>query len=531
MTLPSTPRKIPVLCIACVLLALLGSGVAAQEGTPPAPDEVSEEIRVAEASVLVDFGAGFPRRRLQGLQPEDVRILEEGRARQVLRLEPVMATPQDRWELLIYFDTYLSSSTTVRRAAQALGDVATALTQLGEVRVVVADPSPRQILRSRSAVQVQDTLAQVAKEVFGEDRLSSARRSFARTSNPSLEDRRAALEREVALVGQQTDRLLRLLGDGCEASACALLLVSDGFEVATTRHFLGDLATDADRELGEQVRRSALELADSVSVLERVTVIPVLEERREIDTRPAGDPQSSFDTFLQRQGSYFDGIRIPLGRRSRRASTSSSPTAVTDGLGALIRPSYEPLRALAEESAGAFVRTKDRLVPTLQSLALRYRVWYQTTRGFDGQVSTLEARFANGRILRAPRWAEASTPYGVAAARARGALRGEGAPGELKVEAVRRGAQLAVTLRWADDAPTVTSGFAAPVRVTVAQEGENGQRVAHRTVTVAQPSASGDTVEIELADFGTQRLAVHAEDLRFRSWGRILVGEGDGGSP
>ena len=508
-------------------LCLLGAGRLAGQQSQPEDVDVREEVTVSEASVLVDFGEDFPRRRLTRVSPEDVVVLEEGVPREVIRLQPVLAAPDDQWQSLVYFDTVLSSTDTIRRAARALGEVATALTQIGEVRVVVADPGPREVLRTRSAVHVQDAMADIARDLRGREELAAGRRSLARRESPGGEARREALRREVGIVRSQNDRLLRLLGEGCPATACSLFWVSDGFDVRPARHFLGDEATPSDLALGEQVKRSAVEVSDSLSALERVTIVPVLAPPREVETEAIGDPHSGYDLFLLEQGSYFDGIRVPLGRRTRRSARRDQAGTVRQGFDALIDPTLEPLRIAAEESSGVLVRSPERLLPALQSLALRYRVWFRTTRVLDGQMATLEAQLRNGRQLHVPRWAEASTPHGVAAARARGAFVGEGPPGDLELVVERKQNRLEIRLPWSDDDLTVTSGLEAPIRVTAAVPQAEGVRVVHRTVSIEEPSPAGDTISIELPEdlvvAPDQDLAVHVEDLRFRIWGRALL--------
>ena len=498
----------------------------AQEPEVADRPRVEEEITISESALIVDFGEGMTASQLARISAAQVQLFEEGVLREVVDLTPVLHARSESWRLVVWLDAPTTSTETVRRVSAALGGVATAMTQLGSVEIVVADPRPETRLKSRSAVRLQDEFAALVREPPGGDALRYLRRE---SSGRSVEARRSDLATEVGIVRRQADQLLEFLGSSCAASACGLVLVSDGFDLSPASHYLGDAATDADRALGRETELAAIELAEALASLQWVTLVPAFVEQSRPTEKAIASPDTGFQTWARDRGSYFDGIRIPLGRRT--GGRSRDPAAPVRNLGALVSPWLEPLRQIADETSGLVIRNTQTpgrdgqisaLIDGLQALALRYRVRYRTDRPLDGQVRTLEARLSNGREVTVPRWVEGSTPHGIASARARQLLAGEGGVGELAVRVrAEEPGELRVAVDWGDDSPVVVSGLPGALRVTVARRLERRPpQIAHRVAEVASPGTeTGDlVVSIDPAWFGSE-LAVVVEELRFRVWG------------
>lgn len=516
----------PIQLLLLILLPL-GSSLAAQQ-TDQIRDEgsVAEEITVSETSLLLDFRKVITPRQVRALSAGDVRIVEENVNRESVRLEPVLRSSGDRWHLLVYVDSLLATADTVRNAALALGQQVGLLARLGEVRILVNDGRVRELVApTRNITALQDALAELGKRPVAFDRVSGMRQRFdtdlARAEGDDLDLRRAALAREEDLIRQQGDALLRTVGDGCPADACALLLITDGFELHPEVYYLGAELAARYPESGLEAQRTAVSLAESLSALEWVTLAVPFVETTPPSTadRPRGSPHDDHDRFLQQTGSYFDGITI-----RRKHQRSGLADLSLKEMTAFLAPELQPVRMLTEETGGTLLSAADQLGDELQGLLQRFRIWYRTTRPLDGQIRAVEATLVDGnKPIRSPYWSDASTPEGVAAARARGLLEGSAEPGPLAVQAELRGARkLEVSVDWGADSASLTSGPSLPLRITVAFSASGERPVVEHDFEdlVVDPLVHTTESEIEttLPD-GSGDLVVLVEDLRLRTWG------------
>ena len=181
---------------ALVLTALLASPLrAAAHDAPQIPPERTflGRAQVTAVDLLIDVrdeNGNVPR----DLRPADFEVLEDGEPQRVISVErfsgrlqvaPLAALPAEAdlqaawdWHLVIYVDQVLSSTGSIRRAAENLARQAGDLTRLGTVQIVTADPEPKTVLEpTRSARLVEQMLLQVAGEP-GRDAISRTRKRF-----------------------------------------------------------------------------------------------------------------------------------------------------------------------------------------------------------------------------------------------------------------------------------------------------------------------------------------------------------------
>lgn len=518
--------RLGLLGVPALFLLLTSSVLVAQ---PPAEEvrdrgSVDEEITVSETGVLLDFRGILSPRQVRELAADEIRVREDEVPRTTVRLEPILRSPDDRWHLLVYVDAVLSTEETVRQSALTLAQHAPAMVRLGEVRVLIDDGEVRELLPpTRSITRIEDVLAELGKRPVAFDRLTGLRQRFdtdlARATGDDTAIRRAAAAQEADLVRRQVDALIRTVGGGCPTEACSLLLVSDGFELRPDLYYLGAELAERYPESSVETQRAAVSLAESLAALEWITLAMPMRPAERVtssEDKPRGSPDSDWVRFRQQAGTHVDGITI-----TRKRERSALDRLSIENLGALILPTLQPLRMVADETAGGLVRTPDLLEPELESLAERFRVWYRTSRAVDGQIRPVEVFLVAGnRPLRTPYWTDASTPEGVAAARARGLLEGSAGPGTLPVRVEIEDAAVVATVDWGNGSPSMETPR-IPLRISVAVAANGDPRAIHHQVSELAPSGDATTtshrVEAPLPEEGV--VAVVVEDLRNRVWG------------
>jgi hypothetical protein len=84
----------------------------------------------------------------------------------------------------------------------------------------------------------------------------------------------------------------------------------------------------------------------------------------------------------------------------RRVPAIEPPAAAFD---VYVLPEIEPLRRLADLTAGSVLRVPDQLAGALEAFAGRRRLWYRTTPFAPGEARTLEV-WVRDRRAEAPAW-------------------------------------------------------------------------------------------------------------------------------
>lgn len=243
--------------------------------TPPAGAVFRDAQPVTAIDVLVTLerdglkewaaGSAVP----QQLTAQDFVITVDGAP-----VDVVAAAPPDEglWHLVVYVDAPLAVPETVHWASTLLSQHLDDLLALGMVEIVVADPSPRRLLRpTQDRDEVARVLSQLALEPVGDAELQTLRDAFLqqRTADfpemspgelvPLLveEERRQVRRRHDTLMLWLAERLADRRADDAPSETVsmdsmapdrrALLYISDGFD-ADPQGFYGQFLDSGDSE-------------------------------------------------------------------------------------------------------------------------------------------------------------------------------------------------------------------------------------------------------------------------------------------
>ena len=495
----------------CLVAPPLAVGVAAQ----PETDAAAEEITVFESQLVVDLGR-LGARELRRVEGQDLLVFEGGAPRTVTNLQRLRAAGD--WRIVIYFDAALSRGRTIRLSSLELGGMAEFLCDLGPVEVVLADPSPNLLFGpSRDHKLLTAALTELAAREIEADLLQAKRKEFkALGGDLALTDprREIYLLAEEELVRTQVDHLIRMGAQGCDGAPCALLLVSDGFFEDPRNHYLGKERVQTEAGAPSPALLASFDLAITMAAYEWISLALPLREG-ELDTSVKELTSSDFDRFIDLTG----GVQmLPKG-------TVKPPELPLEALEVSVLPILQPLRRLAEGTAGSVVRVVSQFERDITRLEELWRIYFLTDRALDGRVRPVEVRtLRDSSVLRAPLWVRSSTPQQVAGARLRGLLEGSGEPGTQAIEAsVEAGADgvavLTLKTAWGDVSEIVHD---AAIRISLGYRNE-GQAawVGHQVVSAGALGEGGAwvrEVQIEVPS-GVERLVVAVEALVPRVWG------------
>lgn len=259
----ASSRSLLLAAWAVCFLGGLSSAVseAAAPAARPSAEEVStgsklqEQERVTAVDVLIELDAevaptGAVRELPAKLTAESFEVRIEGEARPIVGFfdpRPVGTVPawkadeppDEPWRIVLYFDLELAERDTVRWAAGELAELASRLTQLGEVELVIAgDADAGGLAPTRDAALLEGELAGLALRPRGAHRQVEMRAEVLealRDDAESLQDpevARALIDQEDALVEDRLDQLLlRLVDRDVPGVKRALFWVTDGFDL------------------------------------------------------------------------------------------------------------------------------------------------------------------------------------------------------------------------------------------------------------------------------------------------------------
>jgi len=391
------------LLAATAFLVALSLGAAAPRRRPTPPPPFEQSIEVVETSILVAPPVGLRR-----MADRDWEVIEDGNSHRAHRVELLAGEP---WELVIWVDGPLCAQPALARTMLALAHQGEALTALGTVRVVVADPAPRTVLAAtREPAVVVQALATLSSQELcsGEpDALFWQARGMPRgaPANPALATAAGAAE---ALSSLRTlvERRAAMLAEAstpCSASAgCALLLVSHGFPLDADLRLPPELRPADSSQLAAALAAATEGLARRLAVSRWLLVAlpfappppegeaPESERTVPKGARPGPEP------FPDMGDTGPPGAPAPI----RRLPKIAPPAAATD---VYILPELAPLRRVANLTAGAVLRVPEQLPPLFEALAGRRRLWYRTTPFAPGESRSVEVRVRD-RHAEAPAW-------------------------------------------------------------------------------------------------------------------------------
>jgi tetratricopeptide (TPR) repeat protein len=198
-------------------------------------------------------GAPLPDRLAAG----DFTVEVDGAPRPVVTVE----TPEERaepWRLVVWFDLGLARPEGVRWAARELGARAAGLTELGEVELVVADPTPRRALEpTRDPAALEAALTRIALTPPPSHQVVALRREFLELlDDPDVEGgprelARTAARLEAAAVHGRIDGLLGwLAADDPGGPRRALLLAGAEYDTEVAGFYRDNLAAAGEGAAG-----------------------------------------------------------------------------------------------------------------------------------------------------------------------------------------------------------------------------------------------------------------------------------------
>lgn len=490
------------------------------------------------------------------LTPADFIVLEDGQEKPVIGVEylklevpatkvalpapvvadssvpapaaPVRSTASD-WQIVVYFDCYLSSETNRRSAAQSIEKQLDDLTQLGTVEIVVADPDPALLLQAtRDGAAIRAALHEVTTKHSRPNRLLRHRRRFIdeRELSAGQGDARvvAFLRPYIAEEIQMMNRFRWGLNDWMSHyprhTPRALMLISDGFELDPGVFYSQSIGSNASPQLLIQVQREAAEYN-----LDREN-----EKTAELLASGGWITISTPGGFGAAGEWIDDASRSGVGRTRDLIRLGSAQTKPTF----LINHNRQPLEHYADATGGAVLANASKLHDAVASLAQRVKITYQVARPPDGRVRKVEvkARRANLRV-RTSQWASSTTAEEVASARVASLLRGRDERGDIplkaKIEWVtkerggRFGGLLFVNADLEELAPILRD--AKPTfRVTIAARGGGQAFAVHRTVTEWDRASMSFAYSAPItAPNGKISIAVSVEELGTGAWGAAVV--------
>lgn len=475
------------------LLILAVAGTAS-----PQPQVFSERMTVREVGIVADLPQS-------GAGPRDLVVMEGGLARSVTRTGEV----DGPWNAVVYVDRELARAETVFLATLALAGRSDRLAGLGNVEIVVAEPSPRVVLAgTREARRLREALAEVA----GKARVERDE-GAGRLAPP-----------DAAVLRRQVDRLVTALAGYPGPGPRVLFLVVDGFDVTPQ-----ELAALSDPGKAAEGRAEILrEAARMLAAYGWVTVaLPLRPEEAGQEDREV----EAGDRFRDNHG-HWGNPRGSLGNSvppnvQIRGRPSDSRLRWDGQIDLQIQPSYAPLRALAAATTGMVLGYGELVDSALDDLAALDQVFYRTDTLPDGQVRPLEIRLVDGRPARARAWVRSSTPEEISEARLRRMLAGSSLPASLplKVEVQPSGpARWRVKLRvdpFVGPEPLVPG----PVRLSFAPAGEEDPiEIRHQTAPgIERPDQGWSHTADIIVPEGARRIAVAIEDLARERWSGIVL--------
>jgi hypothetical protein len=468
----STGEAAAGVCVGIVVAALTGAALSAP------PSRFGEAVVVREADVLSE-----PPPRLGAVgDPRSWSVIEDGLAREVVRVERLADLEGEPWDLIVWLDDDLAPAAVRLHATAALSRLAPDLARRGPVSLW------------RDGVE-----SGVRGEASGIESLLADAALAGTTAGDTVEI--AALDRLLLFV----DRRPRS-GPGVIALPAGPLAV----EPAAVPMRLDEVA----RTLA----------AYGWTVL-------VLPLRAAADDLPTSlDDRSDYQRWrdeVATHGVDFRGIRWPP--RRRRVSVERTATQLD--------PALQVWRRFVAPGGGWVVDSEQQLRLAFGQLAERRRLWYRTPAALDGAVRAIETRWQpTGQATRAQAWRRAGTPEVVVDARLRDVRqRGETLAAAQAALDLRAGRDGLPPPPWRSGERAVASG-ALRFEVSVPASGRISLRLgseppeAPGTGRLARVSClDGDVVHHVVPWAATFEVACAAprvvglEDLATGAWGALLL--------
>lgn len=238
----------------------------------------------------------------QQLTAQDFALTVDGEA-----VDVVVAAPPDegRWHLQIYIDAPLTAPETVHWASTLLSQHLDALLTLGVVDIVVADPSPRRLLKpTDTRDDVARVLSQLALEPMGSADLHTLRDAFLKQRAdgfpelPPDELIPLLVEEERRQVQQRHDTLIAWLADGSAGNPAP-----DSAELGSMEPAVDTIRPD---------RRALLYISDGFDTDPRIFYDRFLDEDGEDNTPDPSPAETDVSLPLRQTLASYGWVAVPM---------------------------------------------------------------------------------------------------------------------------------------------------------------------------------------------------------------------------
>ncbi len=431
--------------ISTLLLLLYPVALSAQ-----VPIHTEPEVFVTAIDVVVDVRD--PAGKVPaGLTIADFEVLEEGRPMELIGLDYLRPTPNPApavqrvaasaapeaaptaapaapsaadWQVVIYFETLLTSTSNRKKIAGSLIKKVDDLVRMGKVDVVLADPVPTSLLRnSRDRAAIISALKK-AGDHPGASWLTSHRRDYYFTKMmgngfTTLPARIVLpyVEEEVKVIMHFRNSLLNWLSSYGRYSPRALIMAMEGFDLDPLT-FYGD-TVGIDEQMALQSYVDQTQFSDSMN--------------RTGQALAAGG-WTTINVPGDVTAGWIDDTAMSGTGRIRSYLITGEALDMRPGPRAFVYRPLEPLQVMAEATGGSVVAKLGKLGAAIDGLSDRIKITYQVARPPDDKVRNVVVRAKRADLkVRAGQWAVSTTPQQMSEARAIGLLPG-GPNGDLTVD-------------------------------------------------------------------------------------------------
>lgn len=459
------------LCVTCPL--------DAQEGGE-GPFATEERVTAIDLTV----GVGAPGHASHRPDVTDLSVRSGG-----IHLPVVGVAAGEPWDVRVWIDPVTATDHSIRWAADLLTILTPALTEVGTVSVVVADPEPiRRVAPTRNVDHITAAFSELSLFPAGRDRARSLRHEALEAGTGEAASFAVAEEIELAI--SRSDRLLAWIARQRSSSGRRLLiLVSEGYDLdpasfyrsagldVTSRQSLhGDASKVAavlagygwttvaltpspeatlrprsarigkwllsNRGIWYQEKkkpkraRAYLDLAEVL--LEQDAFADAEEAFRDALLHFADDPATTPEQARALIGLGATYRRTGDLRRAREALAAAaeldpSQEGGLESVAAALRDRHAPLRTATATTAGALVSGENELREALVDLDSRQQITVQLAGRPRGSLLPVDVVDRRGREARFPRWIRSGTPTRIVEARLRRLLAGDSAHGDFPV--------------------------------------------------------------------------------------------------
>ncbi len=495
-------------------------------------------------------------RPVETLDAQDLDVREDGAPVAGLALSPGVAN-EGKARVVLYFDAILASAGNYRRGAEVLATQIAALTRLGTVELVIADPEPLSVLVTEDALALGERLGWLGASDRGRGMVAALREQTLRElesapGQPSVpaearaEIVRQASAEERALVVAQLERMLAWAGSAKKPAGGPAIVVPvlDGFDLDPALFYAQVFASEAggSASMSRALTTSMEDVARSLAA-RGWTAVPLAVAKLTLPETTAEPIEAIRSAGGDDAGSLVPGpIRNPqvrLGRKRERDSEARPPVGFLAPLA--------PLEMMAAATGGSVIASAEGFGNALARLARRWQLRYESTLGIDQGLVALEvASLRRDLAVRAPRWTSRAVPAPIAAVRLRQILAGANPDGGLDVaSAARLGSAVTseaaaaaglvdvaletrLSLRpLADAGGDLPLGLGSvPVRVMVAWEAADGSLARQDSVLLEQDLRSDAEWRYDQSlslPVDTGQVAVLVENLEDGRWGGGLA--------